>query len=47
MNTEKTVKCSICGEPYKIYPNMAGDQSACPSCRAKADKNMGSQSWGK
>ena len=33
---EQTVKCPICGEPYVAYSNHAGDQSACPSCRAKA-----------
>ena len=37
----KTVKCPICGEPYLVYSHMAGDQSACPKCRRKAEKNMG------
>lgn len=37
---EQTVKCPICGEPYKIYPFMSGDQSACPSCRERAEENM-------
>ena len=38
--TEQTVKCKICGEPYKTYPHYAGDQSACPQCITKANKNM-------
>ena len=38
---EQTVKCPICGDPYKVYPYFAGDQSACPDCRAKAEKKMG------
>ena len=38
--TEKTVKCPICGEPYVAYMHYAGDQSACPSCRYKARKNV-------
>ena len=33
---EQTVKCRICGEPYVVYSHYAGDQSACPDCRAKA-----------
>lgn len=37
---EQTVKCNICGQPYKVYMFMAGDQSACPSCRAQAQANM-------
>ncbi len=38
--SEQTVKCPICGEPYKVYPFYAGDQSACPKCQAKAVENM-------
>lgn len=38
MSEEKTVKCPICEEPYKVYPFYAGDQSACPDCRAKAER---------
>lgn len=37
---EQTIQCPICKQPYKVYPFYAGDQSACPSCRAKAEKNM-------
>lgn len=37
--TESTVKCRICGEPYKVYAYYAGDQSACPPCRARAEAN--------
>lgn len=40
MMTEKTVKCPICGEPYKFYPFSAADQSACPDCVRKADQKM-------
>ena len=39
--TEQTVKCPICGEPYVFYAYMAGDQSACPTCRGKARKDSG------
>ena len=39
MSGEKTVKCPICGEPYVFMPFYAGDQSACPKCRAKARKS--------
>lgn len=45
MSTEKTVKCPLCGEPYMIYMYYAGDQSACPSCRQKAKKNMGQKPY--
>jgi endogenous inhibitor of DNA gyrase (YacG/DUF329 family) len=38
--TEKTVKCPLCGKPYKIYGMYAGDQSACPQCRAAAERLM-------
>lgn len=34
--SEYTEKCRICGELYIIYSFYAGDQSACPECRAKA-----------
>ena len=37
MNTEQTVKCKICGKPYKFYMFYAGDQSACPACRREAE----------
>ena len=36
--TEATVKCPICGEPYKVYAFFTGDQSACPKCVAKAEE---------
>ena len=39
MSEEQTVKCPICGEPYKVYMFYAGDQSAFPDCvRKAADK---------
>ncbi len=40
MNEEKTIRCRICGEPYVFYAHYAGDQSACPDCRAKACKKV-------
>jgi len=33
----RTVKC-ICGRMYKTYMFYCGDQSACPTCRAEAEK---------
>lgn len=33
---EQTLKCPVCGEPYKVYSHYAGDQSACGRCQAKA-----------
>ncbi len=37
MEEVKTIKCPVCGEPYKFYAFKAGDQSACPECVAKAE----------
>lgn len=34
--TEQTIKCPICGDPFVFHSHYAGDQSACPKCRAKA-----------
>ena len=34
-----TRKCPICGEPYKFYAYSAADQSACPPCVRKAERN--------
>jgi len=45
MSDEQTVKCPICGKPYKFYPFYAGDQSACPACQAEATKNMPKTSY--
>lgn len=36
--TEQTIKCRICGKPYKFYMFSAADQSACPACVAAADR---------
>ena len=36
MSSEMAVKCPICGSPYRPYSHYAGDQSACPDCRARA-----------
>ena len=45
---EQTVKCPICKEPYTVYSHYAGDQSACPECRAKAKaKEMAKSSFNK
>lgn len=33
---KQMVKCDICGKPYVSYSHYAGDQSACPECRAEA-----------
>ena len=38
---EQTVKCKICGKPYVFHAHYAGDQSACPSCRAKTGSTGG------
>jgi len=38
---ETTVKCPICGRPYKCFDMYAGDQSACPKCISEAEGNMG------
>lgn len=38
--TEKTIKCPICGKPYKFYAFYAGDQSVCPKCVAEAEKDI-------
>lgn len=40
--TEQTVKCNICGKPYVFMSHYAGDQSACPKCKAEARKGQ----WG-
>ena len=42
---EQTIKCPICGEPYKVIPFLAKDQSACPQCIKKAEKKMGTTKW--
>lgn len=34
--TQWTLKCPICGDPYKVYSHFAGDQSACGKCQATA-----------
>ena len=35
-----TVKCPICGKPYKWYSHTVADQSACPKCVAEASANI-------
>lgn len=32
-----TVKCPICGKPYKWYSHTVNDQSACPKCVGEAE----------
>ena len=41
MADSQVVKCNICGKPYRFFAFYAGDQSACPACRAEADRNSG------
>ena len=36
---DQTVKCPICGKPYKFMAFYDRDQSACPSCRTETEKN--------
>jgi len=36
---EQTVKCPICGKPYKVMAFYAGDQSACRSCVQEAEQS--------
>ena len=45
MSMGQTVKCPICGDPYKVMPYYAGDQSACPDCVRKAEDKHGK--WAK
>lgn len=37
---ERTVKCPVCGEPYKFYSYSAADQSACRDCVRKTEVKM-------
>lgn len=43
MSLDRTVKCPICGEPYKTYSHTVADQSACPDCVNKAEKKIRSK----
>lgn len=36
---EQTIKCPICGRPYKVYSCTTADQSACPKCVMEAEKS--------
>jgi len=46
MNESQTVKCPICGEPYKVCMFTVADQSACPQCVRKAEEKQGKwKSW--
>jgi uncharacterized protein (DUF983 family) len=49
MVNECTIKCPICGRPYKFSPFLDKDQSACPQCVEEAEKNMTTRikGWGK
>lgn len=35
----QTMKCPVCGRPYKVYSHYAGDQTACPECRREAEED--------
>ena len=37
---EQTIKCRICGNPYKVYSHTVADQSACPRCVKQASDMM-------
>lgn len=39
---DQTLKCRICGSPYKFYSMKVGDQSACPRCVAEAERRYSS-----
>ena len=39
LNDEATVKCPVCGTPYKVSATKNEDQSACPSCEERARSN--------
>jgi len=43
MISERTVACPICTRAYKVYSMYAGDQSACPKCRAEAEEAVRKQ----
>lgn len=36
----QTIKCPICGAPYKFYNMTVADQSACPECVAEAERRI-------
>lgn len=40
MSLGGTIKCPICGRPYKWFGHYAGDQSACPMCRYEAEQAL-------
>jgi len=33
-----TIKCPICGKPYKWYSMTTADQTACPECVQEAER---------
>lgn len=33
-----TLRCPICGRPYKWYAHIVADQTACPRCVAEAER---------
>lgn len=37
-----TIKCPICGRPYKWYSMTVADQSACPTCVEIAERRASS-----
>jgi len=38
---EQTVKCALCGSPYKGYSHTVADQSACQRCIRRAESMRG------
>jgi hypothetical protein len=36
-----TLKCPVCGKPYKWYGHTVADQSACPKCVREAAEAAG------
>ena len=41
MREDRTVKCPICGRPYKVIMFLDTDQSACHKCVREAAENSG------
>jgi len=35
----RTLRCPICGKPYKFRAHTVADQSACPACVREAEEN--------
>ena len=37
--SERTIKCPICGRPYRFMGGYGGDQSACPKSVNEIENN--------